>query len=300
MSSNQRNQRNARTMERARRIASVAVIATRATQRASPRLMLPAILIVLAGGMAVGENIDPANDGSKYAWAENLAWLNARPGGPGGPGVQVSDSDLTGWAWSENAGWISLSCTNRSCAGGAYGVTNDGCGTLSGYAWSENAGWINFAPSGSGVTINPMTGIFSGRAWSENAGWITFSSAGPNPYRVATGWRRAVPEGSIGLTVTQAGGSTVLLSWTAVSGATTYDVVRGGLLALHGSNGNFQVATQTCIVNNAPGTSFTTGGTPSAGDGYWFLVRGRNCGGKGTYGGGSEDAGIVASGQDCL
>ena len=220
MSSNQRNQRNARTMERA------------------PRLMLPAILIVLAGGMAVGENIDPANDGSKYAWSENLGWLNARPGGPGGPGVQVSDSDLTGWAWS------------------------------------------------------------------ENAGWITFSSTGPNPYRVASGWRRAVPAGSFALTVTKAGGSNVLLSWTTVSGATTYDVVRGGLSTLHSSNGNFQVATQTCIVANAPGTSFTTGGTPSAGDGYWFLVRGRNCGGMGTYNDGSQvesrDAGIVASGNDCL
>src|SRR2546426_6788682 len=86
-----------------------------ATLRASPLSVLLTIIILLAGGVAVAENIDPANDGSKYAWAESLGWLNARPGGPGGPGVQVSDSDLTGWAWSENTGWISLSCTNRSC-----------------------------------------------------------------------------------------------------------------------------------------------------------------------------------------
>ena len=110
------------------------------------------VVAVLAatGGFAMAENIDPANDGSKYAWAENLGWVNARPGGPGGPGVQISDSDLTGWAWS------------------------------------ENTGWINFAPTGAGVTINPTTGIFSGRAWSENAGRISFSSAGPNQYRAAT------------------------------------------------------------------------------------------------------------------
>lgn len=67
--------------------------------------------MLLAGGVAVAENIDPANDGSKYAWAENLGWINLRPLGAGGPGVQVSDSGLTGWAWSENAGWITFSST---------------------------------------------------------------------------------------------------------------------------------------------------------------------------------------------
>ena len=276
-----------------------------AGQRASPRFALLFILILLAGGMALAENIDPASDGSKYAWSENLGWINARPGGPGGPGVQVSDSGLTGWAWSENAGWISLSCTNRSCAGGSYGVTNDGCGTLSGYAWSEDAGWINFAPTGAGVVIDPKTGIFSGRAWSENAGWITFSSASPNPYRVATAWRRAVPSGSPGLTAGKTGSSDVLLSWTALPGATSYDIVQGGLTALRSTSGNFQSATQACIANNTTATSFTTSGTPNAGDGFWFLVRGENCGGKGSYDSGAprqvglRDAEIAASGHDC-
>jgi hypothetical protein len=274
-------------------------------------VLLAISLLLLTGGGTVAENINPGNDGSKYAWAENLGWINAQPGGPGGPGVQVSDSGLTGWMWSENAGWISLSCTNTSCATVVYGVTNDGCGVLAGYAWSENAGWINFAPSTCagdstcGVRINPATGIFSGRAWSENAGWITFSSTSPNPYRVATGWRRAAPVGAPGLTVATSGVSDVLLSWTAVSGATSYDIVRGGLSALRSSNGNFQTATQACVADNTPGPSFTASGTPGAGDGYWFLVRGGNCGGAGTYDSaaasqvGSRDAGIAASGNDC-
>ena len=153
-------------------------------RRASFRcsLML-ASLVLLAPKLAVAENINPASDGSKYAWSENLGWLNAQPSGPGGPGVQVSDSILIGWMWSENAGWISLSCTNTSCGSANFGVTNDGCGLLSGYAWAENAGWIDFAPTTCagdptcGVKIDPATGIFSGRAWSENAGWITFSSS---------------------------------------------------------------------------------------------------------------------------
>ena len=274
-------------------------------QRASPRFLLLVIVIPLAPGAALAENINPSGDGSKYAWAENLGWINAQPGGPGGPGVQVSDSGLTGWAWSENAGWISLSCTNRSCAGGSYGVMSDGCGALTGFAWSENAGWINFAPTGAGVAIDPKTGIFSGRAWSENAGWITFSSTGPNPYRMATAWRRTPPAGTSGLTVSKAGGSDVLLTWAAPPGASSFDVVQGGLSALRSSNGNFQSATQACLANNRFATTFTASGTPSVGDGFWFLVRGENCGGHGTYDSGSatqvglRDSEIAASGNDC-
>ena len=97
----------------------------------------------------------------------------------------------------------------------------------------------------------------------------------------------------------------MLLSWTALSGATTYDVVQGGLFALRSTNGNFQSSTQACVANDTPGTSFATGATPSVGDGYWFLVRGSNCGGAGTYDSGatkqvgSRDAGINASGNGC-
>src|SRR5262249_25351517 len=154
-----------------------------------------------------------------------------------------------------------LSCTNRSCSGRSYGVTNDGCGTLGGYAWSENAGWINFAPLGAGGRIDPTTGLFSGRAWSENAGWITFSSAGPNPYRVGTSWRRAVPPGSTDLTVNSAGAGAASLAWTALTGATSYDLVQGGLSLLHSSSGDFQSATQACTARTT-GTSFIASGTP--------------------------------------
>ena len=265
-------------------------------------LVLVAIPVLLTGGVAYGENIDPNQDGSQYAWAENLGWINLQPGGPGGPGVLVSDSALTGWAWSENAGWISLSCANVSCAAGNYGVTNNAAGTLAGYAWSENAGWINFAPMGAGVVIDRCTGIFSGRAWSENAGWITFSSTGPNPYQVATRWSRV---GATGLTVSEFGTNSVLLSWTAVSvmGSNPFDIVRGGLSALRSSNGNFQSATQACTANDWPTNGLSTGGTPNPGDGYWFLVRGATCGGAGTYDDGtqvgSRDPGISASANRC-
>lgn len=114
-----------------------------------PRLLLLCCAVLIHGG-AFAENVDPLGGGAQYAWGENIGWLNAEPQGNGGPGMQVSDTALTGWIWAENAGWISLSCQNTaSCGANAYGVVNDGEGLLSGFAWSENLGWINFRSSGS-------------------------------------------------------------------------------------------------------------------------------------------------------
>ena len=134
------------------------------------------------------ENIDPDNDGSQYAYGENVGWLNAEPQGDAGPGVEVSDSELTGYMWAENIGWINLSPVNYG------GVFNDGSGNLSGYAWGENVGWINFNPQVAGdsthhgVTID-SDGNFDGWAWGENIGWISFRSTGAFPFKVKTSWK---------------------------------------------------------------------------------------------------------------
>lgn len=296
--------------------------------RGSPRLT-PLVLAILLFpvGVALAENIDPASDGSKYAWAENLGWINLRPQGAGGPGVQVTDSGLTGWAWAENAGWISFTCQNSSsCGTNAYGITNDGSGTLSGYAWSENKGWINFAPAGAGVVINGCTGVFSGRAWSENAGWITFSSTGPNPYQVATSWRRTcndinacttdtcnpaagcvftnntnpcndgnacttgdVCDGGVcsGPAITPPPETQILrppdkttYNWNPATFATQYDALRGSLGAFPVGPGG---ADEVCFDNlSVPSLSDTT--VPAAGTGFWYLSRGENACGNGTFG----------------
>lgn len=147
-------------------------------------LIIPlAIAFVLGLGVSVllAENIDPDNDGSQYAYGENVGWFNFEPAL--GPGVTVTDTEVTGYVWAENIGWINLSPADYG------GVTNDGDGNLSGYAWGENVGWINFAPTGAGVTINPLTGNFNGKAWGENIGWISFASEGAISYGVTTSWR---------------------------------------------------------------------------------------------------------------
>jgi RHS repeat-associated protein len=137
---------------------------------------------------AQGENIDPDNNGSQYAWGENVGWLNLEPGGDAGPGVEVSDERLHGFIWGENIGWISMD----PATGG--GVFIDGYGNLSGFAWGENVGWINFAPSGggpaTGVKIDPCTGEFSGFAWGENIGWINFGPFQQFQGSAKTSWRK--------------------------------------------------------------------------------------------------------------
>jgi hypothetical protein len=248
--------------------------------------------------VAAAENIDPANNNSQLAWAENVGWLNAEPSGNGGPGIQVNDFNLTGWMWGENIGWISLSCQDTSSCGAiTYGVAHDSFGVLSGFAWAENAGWINFAPSTAGVTFDPGTGDFAGYAWGENVGWVGFNctntaSCATGAYKVTTGWTctAAAPAGIPLLTLAKSGGDAVI-SWQATGAAGRHDVVRGSLGILKGSNQS--------------GTSLSFGGTPTEGAGFWLLVRAVNCGGNGTYDSGGttqigvRDAEIAASTNHC-
>ena len=141
-----------------------------------------AVAMILPVALAVGENIDPDNDGSQYAHGENIGWLNFEPAvAAPNVGATVSNWAVTGYVWAENVGWVNL-------APAAYGgVVNDGSGNLSGYAWGENVGWINFGPNLGGVKIDP-DGTFSGWAWGENIGWLHFKSLAPVQYKVKTAW----------------------------------------------------------------------------------------------------------------
>jgi hypothetical protein len=152
------------------------------------RILTYLLLMVFSAFLEIrnvsAENIDPNNQGLKYAYGENVGWINFKPSQ--GPGVTVTPSAVTGYAWGENIGWINLSPANG-------GVLNNGAGNLSGYAWGENVGWINFAPTGGGVQIDSQ-GFFIGKAWGENIGWISFNSTGAIPFGVRTSWLSQAPE----------------------------------------------------------------------------------------------------------
>jgi hypothetical protein len=173
---------------------------TRLRRRFFTAAVLATVLAAIVAIVAAADTIDPGATGARYAWGENVGWINAKAPGSGGNGVTVSGRSLTGYMWGENIGWINMNCTNNGTCGstGNYGVTNDinNPGKLSGYAWGENVGWISFscqnvpatcASTGDyGVTIDPATGLFSGKAWGENVGWIVFDYTTSAANRVKT------------------------------------------------------------------------------------------------------------------
>ena len=131
------------------------------------------LLMLLSAPVGLCENIDPYEDDSQYAYGANIGWLNFEPNE--GPGVTVTETELSGYVWGAQIGWINLDPNFG-------GVVNDGTGRLSGHAWGENVGWINFDPNVPddpnryGVTIDEL-GEFAGWAWGQNIGWINFNSA---------------------------------------------------------------------------------------------------------------------------
>ena len=210
--------------------------------------------------------------------------------------------------WGENVGWISLSCKNTlTCATADYGVTNDGHGGLSGFAWGENVGWIQFAPSTAGVNIDPATGDFSGAAWAENLGWIRFrcndsETCNDVAFGVTSEWIcDPAPPAPEGATVMQfdSSGRGALLTWSPAAGATGSDVVFGDVDCLRASAGDFATCTSRCLDAGRTTTTMRNPHPPAPGNAFWFLIRGRNCGGRSSYGNPTRDAAIASSGNDC-
>ncbi|MDQ7005660.1 MAG: thrombospondin type 3 repeat-containing protein [Acidobacteriota bacterium] len=87
-----------------------------------------------------------------------------------------------------------------------------------------------------------------------------------------------------------AAGSKSDFSWDAATGAGSYDVASGGLQSLR-SSGYSSASNFSC---DQPGTSASDPATPAAGDGFYYVVRGRAGVDTGSWGGADRDAGITA------
>jgi len=98
---------------------------------------------------------------------------------------------------------------------------------------------------------------------------------------------------------------TTLVTWSGVANAASYDVVRGSLASLASSQGDFTVSTGLCVANDRVDIGVGDFPSPPTGDGFWYLVRGSNCGHPGTYDSGapsqvgSRDVEISASPNAC-
>jgi hypothetical protein len=129
----------------------------------------------------------------------------------------------------------------------------------------------------------------------DDCNGTTDDAASPNPVHDLTLNPHPLPPG---------GG--IQFSWSADPLAETYDVVYGQLDPLRDPAGGFDTATLGCLVDNFPGTEVEVHPEPKApGECHWFLVRGNNCGGPGSYDSGSpsqvgsRDAGIAGSPLAC-
>jgi hypothetical protein len=72
------------------------------------------------------------------------------------------------------------------------------------------------------------------------------------------------------------------LSWASLPDADSYDVVRGDLAAFFIS-GDFYQTVQACLASHTTGTSVAEAVDPGPGEGFYYIVRGTNCAGTGTW-----------------
>lgn len=144
-------------------------------------------LIVLASYAQAQSNVNPDH---KWAWGENIGWLNWCHGAEDpnriSVGVCVGDTFVAGFIWAENVGWINVGNGDGPYANdlndsSTFGVNLDPSSDpnspeLVGYAWAENVGWINF--EGGRLPEPPEPARLEngcrlrGYAWGENIGWI--------------------------------------------------------------------------------------------------------------------------------
>jgi hypothetical protein len=95
------------------------------------------------------------------------------------------------------------------------------------------------------------------------------------------------------------------ISWTVSTSARVYDVVKGDAQTLHDNAGDFGAAVLDCGLDDYRHTSTDAVDVPAVGQIWWYLVRGGNCAGSGTYdsGGASQaaarDSGIDGSPSSC-
>lgn len=95
----------------------------------------------------------------------------------------------------------------------------------------------------------------------------------------------AVPGEVIGLTM---GPAASVLVWSPVApgagSGTVHDVLRGALQELPLESR----PSDTCVASGIPAATASDGATPPPGDGFWYVVRGRNVCGAGPYGSASN------------
>ena len=148
---------------------------------------------------------------------------------------------------------LSVSCTD------ANPCTDDGCSPASGCFHANNAASCD---DGNPCTVGDVCGGGACNAGTPIAAPPEVGNFGVDPNKVH-------------------------FTWPAALNATIYDVVSGTR-----TSGALNFGASLCLSAQADTTYDDMRANPSAGSGYWYLVRGRNSCGTGTYGSLVRDAGI--------
>ena len=70
-----------------------------------------AALLIAAATTAAAHAQSNINGNKRFAWGENIGWLNFADANNRADGVRLSGSFLEGFIWGENVGWINV----RNC-----------------------------------------------------------------------------------------------------------------------------------------------------------------------------------------
>jgi len=265
--------------------ASTSTAGSVASARSYPTAVWTGSSMIVWGGtdgtaLGTGSRYDPASD----VWTAVSA-------GAGAPAARAHHSAI--WTGTEMIVW-----------GGSFtNVTEQLLGDGGRYAPGTDA-WSPVSTEGAPAARDDSSAVFTGERMMVWGGRTASGSAASGGRYCAATCTAPAPTGSPSVTVSKSG-TAARVSWSALAGADSYDLVRGGLVLLRSSGGNFTTSTGACLANDAAATSYDDAATPPAADGYWYLVRGSSCGGPGTYDSGaprqqgSRDDEIAASASAC-
>jgi probable HAF family extracellular repeat protein len=228
-------------------------------------------LILGPSGQYSGEAYDVTADGSL------IVGLNC-----GYAGTQA-------WTWDASTGLHCVSGLNNLFATSADGSVMGG---------GNGAGPSMQAMIRLGTTVSNLKTWLVGQGVSGPGAWIGLTAVldisadgsvlvgwgqKSQPFPAVQGWvvvlELAPPKLVLGK-----GPTATDLSWSRVTGSNRSDLIRGDLLALLSTGGDFAVATEACLLNSTSLLGTTDSAPdPAAGDGYWYLVRAEGTGNQGTY-----------------
>jgi hypothetical protein len=267
-----------------------------------------------AGASPGAQNITITNPDGQSASGSGVLNITAAPTAPGassdspicaGQTLHLTASTVSGatYAWTGPNGFASsvqnpTIASPTAAASGTYSVTVTvgGCRSAAGTTNVTVSGNGGICSDGNACTVNDtcVSGICTaGRLLDADADGQVDAACGGSDCNDADASVRSVPAEVSNLLVLTKNLSN--LSWDSeailAGSGTLYDLVSGSL-RIPPSAVSFSPA--TCLQSSTVATFSDVRPAPAIGTGFWYLVRGRNSCGTGSYGSAERDAGIPA------